>query len=243
MTQTPPHADHAHQAAGTGTPPREHAIDALRGFALLGILVVNAGSFASTYFGLGVADPAFSRPVDHAVRWWVSFVFETKFYLLLRGLRPNLARCSFQYSSEPSSGAAAIIVASFVEEDVPSLSFPPLSFLNKVPYPFTFLDFRFFISGESASSSWSPLLLIAFLLMEYGRSLSANPDDGDDIGAAAADSLSELCTGTDVSSAAAVDSSTVFFDCLILLDDDWPVRSFHNSIAAGLFSTRALYLR
>ena len=61
---------------------REHAIDALRGFALLGILMVNAGSFASTYFGVGVSDPAFSRPVDHAVRWLVSFFFETKFYLL-----------------------------------------------------------------------------------------------------------------------------------------------------------------
>src|SRR3990167_8314845 len=61
---------------------REHAIDALRGFALLGILMVNAGSFASTYFGVGVSDPAFSRPVDHAVRWLVRFFFETKFYLL-----------------------------------------------------------------------------------------------------------------------------------------------------------------
>ena len=61
---------------------RERAIDALRGFALLGILMVNAGSFASTYFGVGVVDPAFSRPVDHAVRWWVSFIFETKFDLL-----------------------------------------------------------------------------------------------------------------------------------------------------------------
>ena len=56
---------------------REHAIDALRGFALLGILMVNAGSFASTYFGVGVSDPAFSRPVDHAVRWLVSFFFES----------------------------------------------------------------------------------------------------------------------------------------------------------------------
>ena len=61
---------------------REHAIDALRGFALLGILMVNAGSFASTYFGVGVSDPAFSRPVDHAVHWLVNFFFETKFYLL-----------------------------------------------------------------------------------------------------------------------------------------------------------------
>lgn len=86
MTQ----AAHPHEPAAPTTPVhpapasagREHSIDALRGFALLGILMVNAGSFASTYFGVGVADPAFSRPVDHAVRWWVSFVFETKFYLL-----------------------------------------------------------------------------------------------------------------------------------------------------------------
>ena len=63
-------------------PGREHAIDVLRGFALLGILIVNAGSFASTYYGLGAVDPAFSRPLDHAVRWLVAFLFETKFYLL-----------------------------------------------------------------------------------------------------------------------------------------------------------------
>ena len=63
-------------------PGREHAIDVLRGFALLGILIVNAGSFASTYYGLGMADPAFSRGLDHAVRWLVAFLFETKFYLL-----------------------------------------------------------------------------------------------------------------------------------------------------------------
>jgi uncharacterized protein len=69
-------------APGAGALPREHAIDALRGFALLGILLVNAGSFASTYFGLGLADPMFSRPVDHAVRWFVALAFETKFYLL-----------------------------------------------------------------------------------------------------------------------------------------------------------------
>ena len=86
MTQ----AAHPHEPAAPTTPVhpapvsagREHAIDALRGFALLGILMVNAGSFASTYFGVGVVDPAFSRTVDHAVRWWVSFIFETKFYLL-----------------------------------------------------------------------------------------------------------------------------------------------------------------
>lgn len=71
-----------HPNASSAPSGRDHAIDALRGFALLGILLVNAGSFASTYFGVDVPDPAFSRPVDHAVRWLVSLVFETKFYLL-----------------------------------------------------------------------------------------------------------------------------------------------------------------
>ena len=69
-------------APSAPAPGREHAVDALRGFALLGILMVNAGSFASTYFGAGVVDPAFARPVDQAVRWCVALLFETKFYLL-----------------------------------------------------------------------------------------------------------------------------------------------------------------
>ncbi|KDB70997.1 hypothetical protein AZ21_5059, partial [Bordetella bronchiseptica B20-10725633] len=36
-------------------------LDALRGFALFGILVVNIGVFASVYYGTGLPDPAFSR--------------------------------------------------------------------------------------------------------------------------------------------------------------------------------------
>lgn len=79
---TNPSAPDGNPAQPAGAADREHAIDALRGFALLGIAMVNAGSFASTYFGVGVSDPAFSRPVDHAVRWFVALVFETKFYLL-----------------------------------------------------------------------------------------------------------------------------------------------------------------
>ncbi|MFI8617949.1 DUF418 domain-containing protein [Acidovorax sp. NPDC077693] len=85
-------------------PHREHAIDALRGFALLGILIVNSGSFASTYFGLGVFEPAFSRPVDHAVRWLVSFFFETKFYLLFSLLFGY--SFALQMESAERSGAA-----------------------------------------------------------------------------------------------------------------------------------------
>ncbi|MBV7541698.1 DUF418 domain-containing protein [Acidovorax sp. sic0104] len=69
-------------AGQDAAPGRDHAIDALRGFALLGILIVNAGSFASAYYSLGVPEPAFSRPLDDVVRWLVAFVFETKFYLL-----------------------------------------------------------------------------------------------------------------------------------------------------------------
>ncbi|WP_313624185.1 DUF418 domain-containing protein [Achromobacter sp.] len=57
-------------------------VDALRGFALFGILVVNIGVFASPFYGAGVPDPVFSGPVDLAVRWLVAWLFETKFYLL-----------------------------------------------------------------------------------------------------------------------------------------------------------------
>lgn len=57
-------------------------VDALRGFALFGILVVNISAFASPYYGLGVADPAFGSPLDLAVRFVIALLFETKFYLL-----------------------------------------------------------------------------------------------------------------------------------------------------------------
>ena len=57
-------------------------VDALRGFALFGILIVNIGVFSSPFYGAGVADPLYSRPVDVGVRWLIAWLFETKFYLL-----------------------------------------------------------------------------------------------------------------------------------------------------------------
>ncbi|RSE93562.1 DUF418 domain-containing protein [Achromobacter aegrifaciens] len=61
---------------------RLEQVDALRGFALFGILVVNIGVFSSPFYGAGVADPAYSQPLDLAVRWLIARLFETKFYLL-----------------------------------------------------------------------------------------------------------------------------------------------------------------
>ncbi|AZS78696.1 DUF418 domain-containing protein [Achromobacter spanius] len=57
-------------------------VDALRGFALFGILIVNIGVFSSPFYGAGVADPVYSRPLDLGVRWLIAWLFETKFYLL-----------------------------------------------------------------------------------------------------------------------------------------------------------------
>ncbi|MBX7072316.1 MAG: DUF418 domain-containing protein [Pirellulales bacterium] len=57
-------------------------VDALRGFALFGILVVNSAVFASPYYGSGLADPAFTSPLDQATRWLLATFFEGKFYLL-----------------------------------------------------------------------------------------------------------------------------------------------------------------
>ncbi|MET7398980.1 DUF418 domain-containing protein [Dactylosporangium sp. NPDC005572] len=53
-------------------------VDALRGFALFGILIVNIWYFASGYAFHRVPDPAYGSTV-HTV---VAFVFEMKFYLL-----------------------------------------------------------------------------------------------------------------------------------------------------------------
>lgn len=57
-------------------------LDALRGFALLGILVVNLGYLASPHHFRGAADPMAASPLSHAVQWLVAAGFETKFYLL-----------------------------------------------------------------------------------------------------------------------------------------------------------------
>lgn len=61
---------------------RVHDVDALRGFALLGILAVNITFMASAYPGNLVDDPSFASPVDDAARFAVSALFSMKFYLL-----------------------------------------------------------------------------------------------------------------------------------------------------------------
>ena len=63
-------------------PRRILGIDALRSFALFGILVVNIGYFASGYTFHQVHDPAFASVADTAAHWVVTVFFEMKFYLL-----------------------------------------------------------------------------------------------------------------------------------------------------------------
>ncbi|WP_327130316.1 DUF418 domain-containing protein [Streptomyces sp. NBC_01343] len=57
-------------------------VDALRGFALCGILLVNITFMASAYRGSGVDDPAFGSALDTAVRFGTEVFLEAKFYLL-----------------------------------------------------------------------------------------------------------------------------------------------------------------
>lgn len=77
-----PHHPPAQNPGGAAPNERQQMVDALRGFALLGILVVNIASFASTYYGLGVPDPMAVSLADRFASFLRAFVFETKFYLL-----------------------------------------------------------------------------------------------------------------------------------------------------------------
>ena len=77
----------------------------LRGFALLGILVVNI-TFAASGYPIHVSeDPAYSSWLDHAVRWLSSTFFDMKFYLLFAFL--------FGYSFTLQMDAAERAGASF----------------------------------------------------------------------------------------------------------------------------------
>ncbi|MFD1050261.1 DUF418 domain-containing protein, partial [Kibdelosporangium lantanae] len=67
-----------HRAA----PTRLTDVDALRGFALLGILIANIAFFASGYPAHLATDPAHSSWLDNGTEWAVRFFVDTKFYLL-----------------------------------------------------------------------------------------------------------------------------------------------------------------
>lgn len=84
-------------------PQRIEYVDALRGFALFGILMVNSSAFASTYYGTGMSDPAFQSPLDQLVRWLITVIFESKFYVLFSFLFGY--SFTLQLSSAERSGA------------------------------------------------------------------------------------------------------------------------------------------
>lgn len=80
-------------------------VDALRGFALFGIMAVNIWAFADPYFGTGAGpNPAFMAPWDIAVRSAVAVLFELKFYLLFSFLFGY--SFTLQITAAESAGAA-----------------------------------------------------------------------------------------------------------------------------------------
>jgi uncharacterized protein len=103
-----------------GAPPtaesrRIEVVDGLRGFALLGILVVNITYFATAFtYDRGIEDPAFASTLDELARWIVSLLFETKFYLLFSFL--------FGYSFTLQMESAARQGAGFVARMLRRLS-------------------------------------------------------------------------------------------------------------------------
>jgi uncharacterized protein len=57
-------------------------IDAVRGFALFGILVVNIMAFSSVYYGTGLTPPYEFTTLDNLLAFIILTFFELKFYLL-----------------------------------------------------------------------------------------------------------------------------------------------------------------
>ncbi len=66
----------------TSSTGRVQAVDAVRGLALFGILMVNVWFFADSSTVAGGPDPDATAPIDLAVRFGVATLFEGKFYLL-----------------------------------------------------------------------------------------------------------------------------------------------------------------
>ncbi|WP_262107087.1 DUF418 domain-containing protein [Arthrobacter sp. Marseille-P9274] len=93
-------------AASAGAVQRVADLDALRAFALLGILCVNIWYFADPYAITGIPNPDYSSPVDTAVRFMASVLFEAKFYILFS----FLFGYSFvlQWASAAASGASEV---------------------------------------------------------------------------------------------------------------------------------------
>lgn len=78
-------------------------VDALRGFALLGILAVNIMIFASPYYGYEFADPNFHSASDILARFTIKLLFDSRFYLLfsfLFGYSFTLLMSSSERTSE-----------------------------------------------------------------------------------------------------------------------------------------------
>lgn len=79
-------------------------LDALRGFALLGILMVNVWAFADSYYVTLGVNPEWSGWLDRLVRFWVALLFETKFYTLfafLFGYSFNLLQRAAERQGRP----------------------------------------------------------------------------------------------------------------------------------------------
>jgi len=79
-------------------------IDALRGFALFGILLVNILAFSSAYYGTGIQPPGGRALLDTVLAFLISAIFELKFYLLFSFLFGYSV--TLQMQSAEKAGAA-----------------------------------------------------------------------------------------------------------------------------------------
>ena len=79
-------------------------IDALRGFALFGILLVNILAFSSAYYGTGIQPTGGRTTLETLLAFGISAIFELKFYLLFSFLFGYSV--TLQLQSAEKAGAA-----------------------------------------------------------------------------------------------------------------------------------------
>lgn len=173
--------------SGAAARPRLPEVDALRGFALLGIVVVNAGQIAGSWAWRMPYDLDAS-PLAGAIRFLVTAVFATKFYVLFS----FLFGYSFTLQIESARRAGAQFQPGYLRRLAGLLAFgiahAVLLYVGDILTTYAILGLVLLAVRDlrpGAASGWAAVILTAMggLLVVLGLLMLVAPPVGPDAGA------------------------------------------------------------